>query len=125
MLGRTQSLLDTLAAEIKERGGQCIGLQVDHSNDAEVKALFEKIEKDENGKLDILVNNAYAAVNAIFDNLGKPFWTIDPAPLWDIVNGVGLRNHYLCTVYASRSVQLSKSKIIIQFLFSISPLNLN
>ena len=106
-LGRTPSLLDKLAAEIQERGGQCVSLQVDHSNDKEVKELFEKIEKDENGKLDVLVNNAYAAVYAIFENMGKPFWTIDPAPLWDIVNGVGLRNHYLCTVYASRLVVIS------------------
>ena len=50
-LGRTPSLLDKLAAEIQERGGQCVSLQVDHSNDKEVKELFEKIEKDENGKL--------------------------------------------------------------------------
>lgn len=76
--------------------------QVDHGNDAEVENLFKTIEKNENGKLDVLVNNAYAAVNAIFENLGKPFWTLDPVYMWDIVNGVGLRNHYLCTVYASR-----------------------
>ena len=76
--------------------------QVDHGNDAEVENLFKTIEKNENGKLDVLVNNAYAAGNAIFENLGKPFWTLDPVYMWDIVNGVGLRNHYLCTVYASR-----------------------
>ena len=105
--GRTKEMLEDCAKEIKERGGTPIPVQVDHSNDKEVKELFEKIEKDENGKLDVLVNNAYAAVNAIFENIGKPFWTIDPAPLWDIINGVGLRNHYLCTVYASRSVVIS------------------
>ena len=110
--GRTQSLLDKLAAEIQGRGGQCVTAQVDHSNDAEVKGLFEKIEKDNKGKLDVLVNNAFAAVNAIFENSGKPFWTIDPAPMWDIVNNVGLRNHYLCTTYAARLVIILRAMVI-------------
>ena len=73
--GRTKEMLEDCAKEIKERGGTPIPVQVDHSNDKEVKELFEKIEKDENGKLDVLVNNAYAAVTAIFENIGKPFWT--------------------------------------------------
>ena len=95
-------MLEDVAAEIQARGGSCVPVQVDHSNDAEVEAFFKRVEKDENGKLDVLVNNAYAAVNTIFANLGKPFWTLDPIDQWDTVNGVGLRNHYLCTVYASR-----------------------
>lgn len=33
----------------------------DHSNMAEVKRLFEEIEK-ETGRLDILINNAYSGV---------------------------------------------------------------
>lgn len=101
-IGRTNQLLEGVAKEIQARGGVCIPVQVDHSNDAEVKAFFEKVEKDQKGKLDLLVNNAYAAVNTIFDNLGKPFWTLDPVNIWDSVNNVGLRNHYLCTTYASR-----------------------
>ncbi len=50
----------------------------------------------------MLVNNAYAAVNLIQKQAGTPFWTHDPVETWDTVNGVGLRNHYLCTVHASR-----------------------
>ena len=101
-LGRTNQLLEDLANEIRARGGVCVPVVVDHANDAEVKAFFEKVENDEKGKLDVLVNNAYAAVSALFEAAGKPFWTIDPANFWDIVNNVGLRNHYICTTYASR-----------------------
>lgn len=111
--GRTNQLLEGVAKEIQARGGVCIPVQVDHSNDAEVKAFFEKVEKDQKGKLDLLVNNAYAAVNTIFDNLGKPFWTLDPVNIWDSVNNVGLRNHYLCTTYASRIMVANKSGLII------------
>ena len=49
--------------------------------------------------MNILVNNAFKAVNILFENLNKKFWEIDPK-IWDDVNNVGLRNHYICTVYA-------------------------
>lgn len=48
--------------EVSERGGRGIPAFVDHSNMVEVKTFFEMIEKDNNGQLDILVNNAYSAV---------------------------------------------------------------
>ena len=40
-------------------------------------------------------------MNAILDNVGKKFYET-PVDMWDMMNNVGLRNHYLCTVYASR-----------------------
>ena len=36
-----------------------IPIQCDHEKPEEIKALFDRIEKDEKGQLDILVNNAY------------------------------------------------------------------
>ena len=30
------------------------------------------------------------------------FYDMDPSEQWDKINGVGLRNHFLCTVFASR-----------------------
>lgn len=48
--------------EISERGRKGIPAFVDHSNMVEVKNFFEMIERDNNGKLDILVNNAYSTV---------------------------------------------------------------
>lgn len=69
-----------------------------------MQKLFEKIGSDQNGQLDVLVNNAYAAVNFISDNVGKSFWESPPSLAWDITNNVGLRNHYICTVHAARWV---------------------
>ncbi|KIH42188.1 hypothetical protein ANCDUO_27829, partial [Ancylostoma duodenale] len=54
--------LEKTAKEITERGGKGIAAYVDHSNMEEVKQFFEKVERDHNGQLDILVNNAYSAV---------------------------------------------------------------
>src|SRR6266481_9341866 len=47
------------AVEIDQRGGKGIAVQVDHANDGQVAALFEQV-KQEQRRLDILVNNAFA-----------------------------------------------------------------
>ena len=75
---------------------------MDHSNDDEVIKMFDTIKSEQNGNLDVLVNNAYAGVNMIMKNMGKSCWESDPFEVWDCINGVGLRNHYCCTTLASR-----------------------
>ena len=99
--GRSVNKLVECAEVIQKHGGKAISVPTDHSNDVSVKQLFEQI-KSEQGKLDILVNNAYAGVDMIFSNARKKFHEMDPVLAWDKINGVGLRNHYLCTTYASR-----------------------
>ena len=84
------------AEEIRAQGGQAIPIQCDHHADAEVAEVFERIRKDE-GRLDLLVNNATAELGAM---VGKRFWEL-PIDLWDDVIGVGLRSHYVATVHAA------------------------
>ena len=78
-------------------------MAVDHAVDQEVEQLFQRVKVENNGRLDILVNNAYAGVDMISRNSGKKFYVHDPpSEQWDCINGVGLRNHFICTTYASR-----------------------
>ncbi len=101
--GRTKSALESCCYEINLAGGKGIPMVVDHSKDNEVEQLFKKIGKEQQGRLDVMVNNAYSAINMIFKNGDEvPFWEMPAGETWDIVNNVGLRNHYLCTVYAAR-----------------------
>ena len=102
--GRSSELLEDCRQEIKSRGGQCVPVPMDHNDDNAVEALFVKVKLENNGKLDVLVNNAYQGVSMIFDMLKekKKFYDEDPAKLWDTINGVGLRNHFLCTSHASK-----------------------
>lgn len=100
--GRSQSDLEKCCSEIQARGGQAQAIVMDHGNDTEVEKLFERIHKEQNGKLDVLVNNAYAGVSTILTNMGKPFWETPTPDVWDSINGVGLRGHYICTVHASK-----------------------
>jgi len=49
----------------QESSGQCIPVKCDHGNDEEVKRLFDKVNREQNGRLDVLVNNAYKGVPVI------------------------------------------------------------
>jgi dehydrogenase/reductase SDR family protein 1 len=49
--------------QITARGqGKCIPVLCDHSKDDDIQRLFEQIQSEQDGQLDILVNNAYSAV---------------------------------------------------------------
>merc|ERR1712109_175792 len=60
--GRSKDKLEECAAEIQKRGGKAIPASVDHSDDGQVEKLFERIKAENSGRLDVLVNNAYAGV---------------------------------------------------------------
>jgi NAD(P)-dependent dehydrogenase (short-subunit alcohol dehydrogenase family) len=66
--------IDETAEMVTGYGGQGIAVQVDHSDEAQVKALFERV-RTEQGRLDILVNDVWGG-----DELaewGTPFWELD------------------------------------------------
>ena len=46
----------------QDSAGQCIPVKCDHGNDDEVQQLFDKVSREQNGRLDVLVNNAYKGV---------------------------------------------------------------
>ena len=73
--GRHRDKLDRVVEEINRRGGQGLAVVCDHNHDDQTKAVFAKIE-NEDGKLDILVNNAYGGVPALKKDLGTPYWEL-------------------------------------------------
>uniref|UniRef100_A0ABM0MA79 Dehydrogenase/reductase SDR family member 1-like n=1 Tax=Saccoglossus kowalevskii TaxID=10224 RepID=A0ABM0MA79_SACKO len=100
--------------QVEERGGTCIPVKCDHTDDKQVEELFDKINKEQNGRLDLLVNNAYAAVKTLSQPgfSAKSFWELEPE-LWDTVNNVGLRGHYVASVFAARMMVPAKQGLII------------
>ncbi|MEH2289579.1 SDR family NAD(P)-dependent oxidoreductase [Nostoc sp.] len=108
--GVSGSLSETKSA-IEEVGGVCIPVQVDHSDDQQVRFLFDRIQDEQDGQLDLLVNNAYSGVQAVKDAQGQPFWDSQPS-LWDASNNVGLRSHYVASVFAARMMTKRNSGLI-------------
>ncbi|XP_022100957.1 dehydrogenase/reductase SDR family member 1-like [Acanthaster planci] len=109
--GKPGSLRDT-ADEIEGRGSKCIPVQCDHGDDEQVKLLFERISKEQNGRLDILVNNAFSATSALLTTTGKTFWEM-PVSMWDTINRVGLRGHYVATWHAAQMMVPAKQGLIV------------
>ena len=77
-------------------GGEGIAVPVDHADDEQTKALFERVAREQ-GRLDILVNNAAIIRDEMMAR--TPFWE-KPIDIIDIL-GVGLRSGYVATVYAA------------------------
>lgn len=84
------------AKAVTEAGGTGIAVRCDHSDDAQVKALFDQVMAEQ-GRIDILVNNAAA----VYDELNMPgnFWE-KPIKLGDMIN-VGIRSSYDASWYAA------------------------
>lgn len=92
--------LDETAAGVTERGGRGIAVACDHRDDAQIAALFARIAEDEDGRLDLLVNNVWAAPKG-FGGFTEKFWQ-RPVSDWDTLIGVGLRAHYVASVHAAQ-----------------------
>jgi NAD(P)-dependent dehydrogenase (short-subunit alcohol dehydrogenase family) len=86
----------TTAEQIGERGGLGIPLVCDHRDDAQVEAAFARVAAD-HGRLDILVNNAFAIPDGITSR--RPFWAKGLAQ--QVVLDVGLRSTYVSSYFAA------------------------
>ncbi|MGE2726162.1 SDR family NAD(P)-dependent oxidoreductase [Mycolicibacterium pulveris] len=84
------------AERVTAAGGQGIAVRVDHADDEQVKALFDRIAREQ-GRVDILVNNAAIIRDEMMGR--TKFWE-EPLNVIDTLN-VGLRSSYVATVYAA------------------------
>jgi dehydrogenase/reductase SDR family protein 1 len=102
--GQGPGTITGTADEVTRLGGQGIAVRCDHSNDAEVEGVFQRIQ-NEQGRLDILVNNVFALPDQALPDqglpMGVPFWQL-PLKIWDSMHTIGLRSHYVASVFAAR-----------------------
>jgi NAD(P)-dependent dehydrogenase (short-subunit alcohol dehydrogenase family) len=103
--GRTQregesqwggTIHDTAAA-VSAAGGNGVAVPVDHRDDGETAALFQRVAADE-GRLDILVNNAALIREELQRSV--PFWDKPLAASTDLLD-VGLRSSLVVSYYAA------------------------
>ena len=95
------------AAECSKVGGTGIGVICDSADDAAVAKVFEQIQ-DEQGQLDILVNNAAYIHHQLIEQ--KPFWEkeLDAQYILD----VGLRSAYVASWHAAKMMAKKKSCLL-------------
>ncbi|WP_342246681.1 SDR family NAD(P)-dependent oxidoreductase [Pseudomonas sp. OTU5201] len=90
------SLAETAEA-VTRAGGKGIAVPCDHRDDEQVRELFARVEREQ-GRLDLLVNNAAFLHENLIDP--GPFWE-KPLELVDILD-VGLRSAYVASYHAAR-----------------------
>jgi dehydrogenase/reductase SDR family protein 1 len=105
--------------QIEASGGMAVAVRCDHADDAQVKAMFEQIEQEQ-GRLDVLVNNVMATPQrgelppgALSQWDLHPFWEV-PLEFWDAFHRVGVRSHYVASVYAVPLMIRSESGLIVK-----------
>jgi NAD(P)-dependent dehydrogenase (short-subunit alcohol dehydrogenase family) len=67
--------IDETAEMVTASGGVGIPVQVDHLGEEQVKALFERVGSEQNGRLDILINDIWGGED--LTEWDKPFWDQD------------------------------------------------
>lgn len=96
------------AAEVDKRGGKGIAVQVDHADDDQVAGLFDQVAREQ-GRLDILVNNAFALPEDLTEP--RPFWE-KPLSNWEMVD-VGVRSNFVTAWHAAKIMTPQKSGLIV------------
>lgn len=96
------------AAEVTARGGKGIAVPCDLKDDAQIEALFEQVKREQ-GRLDILVNNAIAIPPEMTQRIG--FWE-KPLSNWEIFD-VGLRAGFVAAHYAAKIMVPQRSGLIV------------
>jgi NAD(P)-dependent dehydrogenase (short-subunit alcohol dehydrogenase family) len=96
------------AEAVTAAGGTGIAVFCDHADDNQVRLLFERVS-DEQGRVDILVNNATSLHDAL--TRSGPFWEKPLAltGLWD----VGMRSYYTAAWYAAPLLLASGAGLIV------------
>ena len=103
------------AALVNQAGGTALALRCDHSDDAQVRAVFDRMQAEQ-GRLDLLVNNAWSGYQAMQrsrkNGFHTPFWKLPPT-FWDTMFTVGVRSHYVASGYAAAIMVQQQSGLIV------------
>ncbi|BBW99928.1 short-chain dehydrogenase [Mycolicibacterium moriokaense] len=94
--GTVRGTIGETAEIVSAAGGVGIPVPVDHADDDQVSAFFEQVAREQ-GRIDILVNNAAIIRDEMMGR--TKFWE-EPINVIDTLN-VGLRSSYVATVYAA------------------------
>lgn len=96
------------AAQVDKRGGKGIAVRCDLADDAQIVRLFEQV-RTEQGRLDILVNNAIAIPPEMTQQVG--FWE-KPLSNWEIFN-IGVRAAFVAAWHAAQIMVPQKEGLIV------------
>jgi dehydrogenase/reductase SDR family protein 1 len=117
--GSTVYITGRTAEDMKYIAGKGVALECDHRDDQQVEAAFRRII-DEQGHLDILVNNVWGGYEGMVED-GEftwpwPFWR-QPLRRWDAMFQAGVRAHYVASRLAAQAMVMRQRGLIVNISF--------
>jgi len=117
--GSTVYITGRTAEDMKYIAGKGIALECDHRDDQQVEAAFRRVI-DEQGHLDILVNNVWGGYEGMVEG-GEftwpwPFWR-QPLRRWDAMFQAGVRAHYVASRLAAQAMVMRQRGLIVNISF--------
>jgi dehydrogenase/reductase SDR family member 1 len=117
--GSTVYITGRTAEDMKYIAGKGIALECDHRDDQQVEAAFRRVI-DEQGHLDILVNNVWGGYEGMVED-GEftwpwPFWR-QPLRRWDAMFQAGVRAHYVASRLAAQAMVMRQRGLIVNISF--------
>lgn len=114
--------VERTVAEAAAEGGRVIGIVCDHAHDEQSEAAVRQV-LDEQGRLDVLVNNAWAGYEGYATGAAQapdtPFWE-KPLSWWD-VNLAGPRWSYVVTRAAAPAMVGAGRGLVVTVSFEREP----
>lgn len=98
----------TTAQAVTEAGGLGLAAICDHQDDEQVAELFARVAREQ-GRLDLLVNNACAIPPELTQP--GPFWH-KPLHMLNLLN-VGMRSHYVASWHAAHQMTAQRRGLIV------------
>jgi NAD(P)-dependent dehydrogenase (short-subunit alcohol dehydrogenase family) len=108
---RAPGTVEDTADDVTARGGRGIAAVADHTDDAQTEALFARVAAEQDGRLDLLVANAWGGYEAGIAGFTAPFWE-QPLERWDAMFTAGLRAQYACARAAAPAMVANGSGLI-------------
>ena len=114
--------IDQCARDVTDRGGLGIAVRCDHTVDAEVESLFDRIRRD-HGRLDVLVNNVWGGYES--ETSGPlprvPFWE-QSLQQWHGMFTAGVRAHLTASRLAVPLMLGQRRGVIVSTTANLEPL---
>lgn len=108
---RRKETIEETAELVSAAGGKGIAVRVDHTRENEVRDLFERVKQEQDGQLDVLVNDVWGGEQ--LTEWGKAFWE------HSLANGLlmqqrAVHSHLITSHYGAPLMVARKQGLIIE-----------
>ena len=103
---------------VSARGASAVAVRVDHTQPAEVMALFERVRAEQSGRLDVLVNDVWGGDP--LSEWGRPFWELSIDNALEMQR-LGVHTHLVTSRFGAPLLVAGRSGLIVEMTDGAGP----